>query len=79
VDRYDASGRWLLGADGEQLEICDQVGPASYWSGGIALSDFLLPEWFQPHHHGRLDYLGVLHPNGSIIFTITVTNRRRAR
>jgi hypothetical protein len=44
-------------------EVCDAVEENLYRIGGVLVSDFLLPEWFEPEHKGRsltMDFLGVL-------------------
>lgn len=44
-------------------EVCDAVEENLYRIDGVHVSDFLLPEWFEPEHAGRsmtMDFLGVL-------------------
>jgi hypothetical protein len=45
-------------------EVCDAVQENLYSIGGVRVSDFLLPEWFEPEHKGtslKMDFLGALH------------------
>ena len=45
-------------------EVCDAVQESLYSIDGVRVSDFLLPEWFEPEHAGtsmKMDFLGVLH------------------
>lgn len=42
-------------------EVCDAVENLLYKIDGVHVSDFLLPEWFEPEHKGRsltMDFLG---------------------
>ncbi len=44
-------------------EVCDAVEENLYRIDGVHVSDFLLPEWFEPEHKGRgltMDFLGVI-------------------
>ena len=44
-------------------EVCDAVEEDLYLIDGVHVSDFLLPEWFEPEHKGTsltMDFLGVL-------------------
>ena len=44
-------------------EVCDAIEENLYKIDGVPVSDFLLPEWFEPEHTDRsmkMDYLGVL-------------------
>jgi hypothetical protein len=44
-------------------EVCDAVQENLYSIDGVRLSDFLLPEWFEPEHKGtslKMDHLGVV-------------------
>ncbi len=45
-------------------EVCDAVEEDLYLIDGVHVSDFVLPEWFEPEHKGRalaMDFLGVIH------------------
>jgi hypothetical protein len=42
-------------------EVCDAVQDEMYRIDGVRVSDFVLPEWFEPEHKGRemkMDHLG---------------------
>jgi hypothetical protein len=42
-------------------EVCDAVQDETYTIDGVRVSDFVLPEWFEPEHKGRalkMDHLG---------------------
>ncbi len=44
-------------------EVCDAVQDDLYKIDGVPVSDFLLPEWFEPEHPAgsmKMDHLGVL-------------------
>jgi hypothetical protein len=44
-------------------EVCDAVEEDLYLIDGVHVSDFLLPEWFEPEHAGKsltMDFLGVI-------------------
>jgi hypothetical protein len=44
-------------------EVCDPVEASVYKIDGVPVSDFVLPEWFEPEHEDgimKMDYLGVL-------------------
>ena len=44
-------------------EVCDPVQENTYKIDGVPVSDFVLPEWFEPEHADGvmpMDYLGVL-------------------
>jgi hypothetical protein len=44
-------------------EVCDPVEANSYKKRGVAVCDFVYPEWFEPEHEAnemQMDYLGVV-------------------
>jgi len=44
-------------------EVCDPVEANSYRKKGVSVSNFVLPEWFEPEHKPRemkMDFLGVV-------------------
>jgi hypothetical protein len=44
-------------------EVCDPVEASLYKIDGVKVSNFVLPEWFEPEHEDglmKMDYLGVL-------------------
>lgn len=44
-------------------EVCDPVEASLYKIDGVKVSNFVLPEWFEPEHKDgvmKMDYLGVL-------------------
>jgi len=44
-------------------EVCDAVETSIYTIDGVEVSNFVLPEWFEPEHADglmKMDYLGVL-------------------
>jgi hypothetical protein len=70
------ANRWANDAQGEfwALELCDATQGDSYVLNGVAVSNFLLPAYFNPlNADGPYDYLGVVNapfeirPNGYAI------------
>lgn len=60
---------------GVALEVCDPVENDEYQVGGRQVSNFVLPEWFNPGFSGPVDQMGNLQsagqmsPGGYIAFT----------
>lgn len=53
---------WAASDDGvlHAMELCDAVEADSYGRAGVAVSDFLLPAWFDPQAKGATNYLRTL-------------------
>lgn len=52
---YSDTGNGFLVA----TEVCDPVEADGYEINGVAVSNFVLPSWFDPNHtSGQVDYLG---------------------
>lgn len=54
---------WAQGPDGalRALEVADPVEDDAYNVGNVAVSNFVLPSWFDPGGRGPYDYLGRRH------------------
>lgn len=54
----------LADPSGAGYEVCDPAEGVPYKLDGVPVADFMLPSWFAKRRRERLDWLGVMLPNG---------------